>query len=443
MKKKRKPKFLAILLFLCILVGILIAVSYLYNKEQKRKILSSIENEIIEVNDYYLYGTHFNLEGKIKGIPTNDIKEVKFTLVDISEKEKEYNAIYEIEENKLKISTSKLINEGIYLEDIESGKYFLFLKIKYSNDEIKYYSMRNNTKYEDLEYYTITKNKSNKKVNIEFDIFKSNDEDVSYIKFSVAKSKLPTSVYDISIDPGHGGSDPGAISGQYKEAEIAMKHSAELKEKLEDLGLKVILTRDGTEDTSKTSKFGVYSVYDFDGRVNIVGRAKVKYNFSVHVNSFDTNTLSGTEIYAPSNASLEIAQSLADNIVSTAKTTYSTRNTDKVSDGVYVRTFTEAEIEESAETAQKKGFEPYNITTSTPYLYMIREVGGKTTGAYIDGRNKGLGTNMYYNSNIGVESYLIELGYIINKTDLNNMLNNQTSYVEAIAKSIQEKICKE
>jgi len=443
MKKRRKPNFLAILLFLCILVGIFIGVSYLYSKEQKRKILANIEKEIVEINNYYLYGTHFNVEGKIKQISTNSIKDVKFTLVDISENEKEYEAIYEIAGNELAVKTSKLINEGLYLEDIKSGEYFLFLKIKYSNDEIKYYSMKNNTNYEDLEYYTITKNKSNKKINIGFDVFKSNDEDMSYIKFSVAKAKLPASVFDISIDPGHGGSDPGAISGKYKEAEIAMKYSAELKQKLEDLGLKVILTRDGTEDTSETSKFGVYSVYDFEGRVNIVGRAKVKYNFSVHVNSFDTNTLSGTEIYAPSNASLKIAQSLADNIVSIAKTTYSTRNTDKVSDGVYVRTFTEAEIIESAESANKKGFEPYNITTSTPYLYMIREVGGKTTGAYIDGRNKGLGTNMFYDSNIGVESYLIELGYIINKTDLNNMLNNQTAYIEAIAKSIQEHICKE
>lgn len=443
MKKRRKPNILAILLFLCILIGVLMLGSYLYNKEQKRKILSSIENEIIDVNNYYLYGTHFNVEGQIKGISINNIKDVKFTLVDISENEKEYDAIYEIDGNKLNVATSKLINEGIYLEDIESGEYFLFLKITYLNNESKYYSMRNNTSYEDLEYYTITKNKSNKKINIEFDIFKSDDEDISYIKFSVAKTKLPASVYDISIDPGHGGSDPGAISGQYKEAEIAMKHCAELKEKLENLGLKVILTRDGTEDTSETSKFGVYSVYDFEGRVNIVGRAKVKYNFSVHVNSFDTNTLSGTEIYAPSNASLKIAQSLADNIVNIANTAYSTRNTDKVSDGVYVRTFTEAEIAESAESAEKKGFEPYNITTSTPYLYMIREVGGKITGAYIDGRNKGLGTNMYYNSNIGVESYLIELGYIINKTDLNNMLNNQTSYVQAITKSIKEYVCKE
>ena len=90
MKKRRKPNFLAILLFLCILVGIFIGVSYLYSKEQKRKILANIEKEIVEINNYYLYGTHFNVEGKIKQISTNSIKDVKFTLVDISENEKEY-----------------------------------------------------------------------------------------------------------------------------------------------------------------------------------------------------------------------------------------------------------------------------------------------------------------------------------------------------------------
>lgn len=443
MRKRRKLKTLSLFLFICILMAIFILVSYLYSSEQKRKILSNIEDKIAEVSRYYVYGTHFNIECKIDGIEFNDIKGIKYALVDISENEKEYNAIYEINGNKMKVITSELINEGIYLEDIESGKYFLFLKIIYANDKVKYYSMKNNTSYEDIEYYTITQKNSNKRINIEFDTYKSNKGDIPYIKLNVAKVKLPASVYDVSIDPGHGGSDPGAVYRQYKESEIAMKYSAELKKSLEKIGLKVILTRDGTEDTSETSPFNVYSVYDFEGRVNIVGRSRAKYNFSVHVNSLETNTLRGTEIYAPSNASLEIAQSLADNIVNTANTTYSTRDTDKVSDGVYVRTFTESEIAESAQGARKSGFSPYNITTSTPYLYMIREVGGTVTGAYIDGRNKKYGTNLYYDSNIGVESYLIELGYIINETDLNNMLNNQSAYIEAITKSIQEHICRE
>ena len=72
---------------------------------------------------------------------------------------------------------------------------------------------------------------------------------------------------------------------------------------------------------------------------------------------------------------------------------------------------------------------------------MIRELGGIVTGAYVDGRNKTYGANEYYNSNIGIESYLIELGYINNTDDLNNMLTNKNLYVEAIKNTVKEYIC--
>ncbi|MGX7106620.1 N-acetylmuramoyl-L-alanine amidase [Hutsoniella sourekii] len=49
----------------------------------------------------------------------------------------------------------------------------------------------------------------------------------------------------IVIDPGHGGSDPGAISddGQTYEKEVALKSGLMLKEKLEKLGAQVVMTR--------------------------------------------------------------------------------------------------------------------------------------------------------------------------------------------------------
>ena len=40
------------------------------------------------------------------------------------------------------------------------------------------------------------------------------------------------------------------------------------------------------------------------------------------------------------------------------------------------------------EILNNKGYEPYPITTDTPYQYTIREVGGIATNAYADGRNK-------------------------------------------------------
>ena len=439
MKRRKSMRKVIFIIFLVVVIFCIYL--YLYEKEQKRQIFLAVEDELFVVNEYYIYGTHFNIKGNISDIESKNLKDIKVVILDSWDKEIEYPVKYRIEDDIIKVETSELINEGIYLDDIDTGNYYCLLKIVYENNNVKYYSMENKTDYPSVEYYTITNNRKNKKVNISFKEFNF-EEKTPYLSFKVNKVKLPKNVYDIAIDPGHGGSDPGAVNGRYKESEIVIEYAKDLKKALEDLGLKVILTRDGTEDSSKESKFNVYSVYDTDGRVNIVGRAKAKYNFSLHANSLETDIISGVEIYAPANATLELAQDLADNMVELVKTTYSNREIDKVSDGVYVRTFTEEEIQESNADAKQANYEPYNIKISTPYLYMIRETGGIVTGAYVDGRNKDYGKNEYYNSNIGVESYLIELGYIINKEDLSNMLNHRDLYVKAMTQSIKENIYK-
>lgn len=89
-----------------------------------------------------------------------------------------------------------------------------------------------------------------------------------------------------------------------------------------------------------------------------------------------------------------------------------------------------------ANWAKKNNYEPYNITTSTPFLYIIRETGGISTFAFVDGRNTAYGKNNYFNSNIGIESYFINLGVMKNEKDLNNVVSNYKSYMEGIVKSI-------
>jgi len=174
----------------------------------------------------------------------------------------------------------------------------------------------------------------------------------------------------------------------------------------------------------------------------LFGDAKAKYVFSIHLNSIkDSNSLSGVEIYAPPKVELNLAKAFADNIVKYAKTQYSNLEvTYKQKEGVYVRTFRAWEIEENISEAEAAGYEPYNVTRETPYLYMIRETGGIATKAYVDGRNTSYGKNKYYNSNIGVEAYLLELGYINNDTDLAKLLNEQDDYVKAIVTTIQEEL---
>lgn len=104
--------------------------------------------------------------------------------------------------------------------------------------------------------------------------------------------------------------------------------------------------------------------------------------------------------------------------------------------GVYVRNFTNSDIAAFKSRAEKAKYEPYNITTSTPYLYIIRETGGISTNAFVDGRNKDYGTNKYYNSNTGLESYVVNLGYAKVSSDWNNFINNYEKYSDSISESV-------
>lgn len=160
---------------------------------------------------------------------------------------------------------------------------------------------------------------------------------------------------------------------------------------------------------------------------------------SIHLNSSDYKIVKGgVEIYVPNNFELSFARLLASNIVNNAKTNYSINQTDQIEPGIYVRTFSQSDIIDAKQQANAIGYEPYNITTTTPSLYMLRETGGIMTHAYIDGRNPNYDKNPYYNSNIAVEAYLLELGFINYDVDLNNILNNSDLYIQAIVKSIQE-----
>ena len=68
---------------------------------------------------------------------------------------------------------------------------------------------------------------------------------------------------------------------------------------------------------------------------------------------------------------------------------------------------------------------------------MIRETGGIVTGAYVDDRNEEILGNPYVKSNVGVEAYLLELGYLTSKNDLNNIVNNLDKYIAGIVDSIK------
>ena len=110
----------------------------------------------------------------------------------------------------------------------------------------------------------------------------------------------------------------------------------------------------------------------------------------------------------------------------------------KVDEGVYTRAFSQADLEESKEDAIRDGYEPYPSTTDTDYYFMIRELGGIATNAYVDGRNSRYGSNNYRNSINGIESCIMELAFISVDEDLEHIKNNKDGYVEGVVNGINE-----
>ena len=380
-------------------------------KTQEFILLDNINGEFI-LDNYSIFGTHLNLSGYIDEI----VDDVKLVLKN-KDKEILLNSYYEVKDNKTYIFTSKDINDSIYLDNIDVGNYLLFIK---SNDN--YYSLKNNTKYGNLEYHTVTKNNKNKKVEILFDTL----NDKNYVEFKVSNSKIPDNVYDIAIDPGHGGKDIGASytlnNKEYHEADLTLSVALLLKEDLERKGLKVKLTRDSDVTLSN---------YKDIGRAVIPNEYNTKYSISLHLNSSEGNqTYGGVEVYTPNDIDLSLARLFADNLSNLVN--YSKKETDKLINGVYYSYFTSKNIEEYNNTLSV----PYDIVENSSDMYMIREVGGINTYAYVDGRNTYYGKNKYYNSNKTAEPYLIEMAYLNYEKDLEEIINKPEAFSRAISDAL-------
>ena len=409
-----------------ILIGIWIAVSNqieVNNDEAKKAyIFGSLEVKPAEVTKFYTYGTSLNIEGKIKGIKKDNYEGARILVTD-GEKTVEYKPVVSFDDYGIIFSSGENINDAIDLEILSQGTYYINIRLKLNNSrEYKYYSLSNISSNENIEYYTLTKDDKNNKIDIKFTEVKYNNKKYKVLSLNVKETKLPENVYDIVIDAAVGGTDKGEKYGEYNEADLMLDYAISLKNKFEANGYKVKLTR----DENNTSTYTATNMYDEDGRISIACKTKAKYMISLHLNSAKDS--GGIEVYAPCKSNLELATKLASTIVSYTGVPYSGFNAYKKADGVYVKNYNKQMIENT--NAAQKTYEPYNLTTDTPYLYTIREVGGIATNAYVDGRNTTYSANAYYKSNQGIECYQIHLGSI--KNNLDALLNQKASYLSAI-----------
>ncbi|MEB1810190.1 MAG: SH3 domain-containing protein [Bacillaceae bacterium] len=89
----------------------------------------------------------------------------------------------------------------------------------------------------------------------------------------------------IVIDPGHGGSDPGAVGNGLREKDITLRVSLELQKKLEAAGAKVVMTRTTDSFVSVNKRFEIANASN--------GHSFV----SIHTNSLSNSQAHGTETF--------------------------------------------------------------------------------------------------------------------------------------------------
>lgn len=101
----------------------------------------------------------------------------------------------------------------------------------------------------------------------------------------------------IVLDPGHGGSDPGMIGiDGLEEKNINLSVTLLLKEKLEEKGYTVVLTREedkGLYDESAQNK----KAQDLQRRIALIDETAPALTVSIHQNSYPQEEIKGAQVF--------------------------------------------------------------------------------------------------------------------------------------------------
>lgn len=149
------------------------------------------------------------------------------------------------------------------------------------------------------------------KKGIAIDIFNSvvNTPVVSDVALSNVKNKI------ITIDPGHGGSDSGAVGPNgYTEKEGAFAISQKVASILNQSGAKVVMTRDSDVDVYGPN---ASARNELQARVDVGNNANSDIFVSIHCNAFVNPAANGTQTfyYGSSYQGQRLAQSIQEKMI--------------------------------------------------------------------------------------------------------------------------------
>jgi len=124
---------------------------------------------------------------------------------------------------------------------------------------------------------------------------------------------VPTNPKLIAIDPGHGGSDPGAVRASLQEKNICLDIARRLRDILVARGWQVVMTRSDDRDVYAPND----SAHDeLQARDDVANSRGARLLVSIHVNSYVNSGPHGVATYYYKASDLSLAQSVSRRIAS-------------------------------------------------------------------------------------------------------------------------------
>lgn len=101
----------------------------------------------------------------------------------------------------------------------------------------------------------------------------------------------------VVVDAGHGGMDPGVVATDgTEEKDINLSIAKKLKTQLEDLGMTVVLSREGDEGLNDLDA-GNKKQQDMERRLELMNEKEVALTVSIHQNSYPDASVCGPQVF--------------------------------------------------------------------------------------------------------------------------------------------------
>jgi N-acetylmuramoyl-L-alanine amidase CwlD len=138
-----------------------------------------------------------------------------------------------------------------------------------------------------------------------------------FSKFDPGPASVARNPRLIVIDPGHGGSDFGAVHNGLNEKDLTLDMSRRLRAALIARGWEVKMTRDTDVDVYKPNDG---AVEELQARDDVANNSGARFFISIHVNAFTSSDLSGTTTYYFRDDSLGLATAVHARLANTLPT---------------------------------------------------------------------------------------------------------------------------